>query len=69
MFRLKPIKLRKLSIYVLLLHFGILHQYTIQDNTGRLFLHSYNLLKGLCGIVHFLLNSVIIVTSFVWVQY
>ena len=31
---LKPIKLRRVMIYVLLLQFGILHRYNIKDSTG-----------------------------------
>ena len=36
---------------------------------GDFFSQSYTLLEGLCEIVQFLLNTVIIVTSFVWGQH
>ena len=36
---------------------------------GDCFKQSYTLLEYLCGIVHFLLNTFIIVTSFVWGQH
>ena len=53
------------SIFVIT-RFGLLHWYNIQDNTGWLFLiYSYTSLIGLCEIVQFLLNTVIIVNYFV----
>ena len=41
----------------------------IKDNTGWLFLYSYTLLKGLCDILLFLLNKVIIVACFIHDQH
>ena len=57
----------KCTILILgLLWFGLSHRYTIQKNTGWRFLIVLHFLTCLCEIVQLLLNTVIIVTDFVW---
>ena len=51
--------------YVLVHRIGILFR-TIQ---GDFLLYSYTLLTGFCDIIQFLFNTVITVTSFVWVHH
>ena len=53
------------TLIFVIMWFGLSHWYTIQDNTGWLFLiQSYIFLTVLCEIVHSLLNTGIIVTYF-----
>ena len=57
------------TLIFILMRFGLLHWYNIQDNTGWLFfIQSYTVFKVLFEIFHFLLNIFITVTSIVCIQ-
>ena len=47
----------------------VLHQKDIQEKTRWLFIIVLHFVKSLCDIGQFLINTVIVVTSFVWVQH
>ena len=57
------------SLIFILLIFCLSHLKHVQDKTSWLLLYSYTSLKIVCGIGQFLINTVLIVTSFVWGQH